>query len=239
MTRLFTTCCRLPGLATGLGLLLALGACSSPPPSPRWQSQAVGALAHATEAYLSGDDRVAQQEHRLALKAASATGRADDLAHVVLTRCAVQVASLAAPACADFEALRVDAGPATQAYADFLAGRVQVSQVPWLPAHYHGPLAASPQADLAATLAGVQDPLARLVLAGVWLQQGRASPAVVALASQTASAQGWRRPLLAWLAVQARLAEQAGQLDDAQRLRRQAQRVGSPQGQGAELLQNK
>ncbi|HPM67155.1 MAG TPA: hypothetical protein PLX45_12925, partial [Piscinibacter sp.] len=49
---------------------------------------------------------------------------------------------------------------------------------------------------------------------------GLAAPAAIALAADTASAQGWRRPLLAWLEVQARLAERAGANDEAQRLRR-------------------
>ena len=41
----------------------------------------------------------------------------------------------------------------------------------------------------------------RLVAAGVLLQTGRADPGVIAQAVDTASAQGWRRPLLAWLGV--------------------------------------
>jgi hypothetical protein len=40
------------------------------------------------------------------------------------------------------------------------------------------------------------------------------------LATETASAQGWRRPLLAWLGVQAARAEQAGAAEEAQRIRR-------------------
>ena len=62
--------------------------------------------------------------------------------------------------------------------------------------------------------------------AGVLLRQGRASPALVARAVDTASEQGWRRPLLAWLGVQARLAEQAGQTGEAARIRRRMDLVG-------------
>jgi hypothetical protein len=74
-------------------------------------------------------------------------------------------------------------------------------------------------APLLARLADAE-PLTRLVAAAVVFQAGRASPALVTLAVDTASAQGWRRPLLAWLSVQARLAELAGQTDELQRLRR-------------------
>jgi hypothetical protein len=49
---------------------------------------------------------------------------------------------------------------------------------------------------------------------------------VVAQAVETASAQGWRRPLLAWLGVQAKLAEQGGDAAEAERVRRRMALVG-------------
>jgi hypothetical protein len=52
------------------------------------------------------------------------------------------------------------------------------------------------------------------------LRTGRATPELLVVASDTASAQGWRRPLLAWLGAQAVRAEQAGAVEEAQRLRR-------------------
>ena len=64
------------------------------------------------------------------------------------------------------------------------------------------------------------DPLSQLVAAGALLQTGRASPAVIVQAIDSASGQGWRRPLLAWLGVQAQRAEQGGDLEEAARLRR-------------------
>jgi hypothetical protein len=55
---------------------------------------------------------------------------------------------------------------------------------------------------------------------------GRASPEIVAIAAETASQQGWRRPLLAWLGVQAQRAEGAGRHEDAERIRRRIELVG-------------
>mgnify|MGYP001431404548 CR=1 FL=1 len=73
------------------------------------------------------------------------------------------------------------------------------------------------------TVGGVlADKAARLVAAGAGLVRGEASPQLVQLAVDTASQQGWRRPLLAWLGVQIGLAERAGQEQEAQRLRRRA-----------------
>jgi hypothetical protein len=66
----------------------------------------------------------------------------------------------------------------------------------------------------------IADPLSRLVASGVLMRSGRASPPVIAGAVEAASAQGWRRPLLAWLGVQAMRAEQTGDAQEAQRIKR-------------------
>jgi hypothetical protein len=49
----------------------------------------------------------------------------------------------------------------------------------------------------------------------------------MALAADTASAQGWRRPLLAWLLARAQRAEQAGNVEEAAALRRRVAVVES------------
>jgi hypothetical protein len=51
-------------------------------------------------------------------------------------------------------------------------------------------------------------------------QANRACPTVLDLAVETASAQGWRRPLLAYLRVQRLRADKAGDSDAADRFRR-------------------
>ena len=71
-----------------------------------------------------------------------------------------------------------------------------------------------------AALAAVSDPLARLVAAGALLQAGRITPAEIGVAVDTASEQGWRRPLLAWLGVQQQRAQAAGDAAAVERIRR-------------------
>ena len=51
-------------------------------------------------------------------------------------------------------------------------------------------------------------------------ETNRSDPTVIQVAIDTASAQGWRRPLLAWLNLQLERAESAGASNDAQELRR-------------------
>lgn len=194
-----------------------LAGCGNKPRTPDWQMNAHDSLERYVTAYMTGNARVEAAEFERARNALSATGQAGLVARAELTRCAARIASLVVQPCEGFETLRADAPAAERAYADYLAGRIAPADVPLLPAQHRA--VAAGQGD-AAALGAIEDPLSRLVAAGVLFRSGRASPQVLVLASDTASAQGWRRPLLAWLGVQAQRAEQAGATEEAQRLRR-------------------
>ncbi len=199
---------------------LALAGCASGPLPPDWQTNAKSALEHAVAAYLKGDARIEAIEFARARGEVARTGRLDLAARVELARCAARVASLVFEPCEGFEKLRADAAAAERAYADYLAARPQPQDAALLPQRHRG-VAASLGADTAdAALRAIEDPLARLVAAGVVFRANRATPATIALAIDTASAQGWRRPLLAWLNVQLMRAERAGDRAQAERLRR-------------------
>jgi hypothetical protein len=71
-------------------------------------------------------------------------------------------------------------------------------------------------------LQGVADPVTRLVAAA------QRSTGVVQLAVDTASAQGWPRPLLAWLGVQQQAARAAGDTAQVERLQRRIDTVAPP-----------
>ncbi len=201
-------------------LVLLVAACSSAPPV-EWQSNAKSALDRAVAAYLAGDTRVANVEFDLARRELARTGRADQVALAELTRCAVQVASLDFGPCEGFEKLRLEANDAQRAYADYLANRLQPADAALLPDQHRASVAGGISGDAAASaLRAIDDPLARLVATGVLFQGGRANPAAIALAVETSSAEGWRRPLLAWLGVQLALAEKAGDKIGAEQLRR-------------------
>lgn len=213
-----------PRLAAAL-LAAALAGCAGTPP-PAWQLDARGALERAVQAQLEGNDRVAALEWERARGEVARTGRPDLLARVELVRCAAAVAALQFEPCAGFERLRADAAPAEAAYADYLAGTLAGDAWTRLPAPQQ-PLAQPSRGAGSddAALAAVADPLSRLVGAALWLRAGRASPAAVALAADTASAQGWRRPLLAWLKVLQQRAARAGDAAEAARLGRRIELV--------------
>jgi hypothetical protein len=234
--------------AAAIAAALGLAACGNAPKVPDWQVDAKSAADRFVDATLKGQTRVAQAEFAMARRETASTGRPDLVARIELLRCATQVASLNLDPCTGFEALREDAAAPEIAYADYLAGRDLTAQVVALlppaqqgvagrgraqdekepqdgsmgqsPLNAERRLADTPDSNLMVSMTRIEDPLSRLVAAGVLLRRGAASPDVVQSAVDTASAQGWRRPLLAWLGVQARQADLSGQAEQARALRR-------------------
>ena len=174
-----------------------LASCAGGPTD--WQLNARAALAQYQRYYLAGDTPLAEREFAQARAEIARTGRADLLARAELVRCAIRTASLEFDECPAFEALRADAGAEEIAYADYLAGR--------------------------ATRAASDEPLSRLVAAGVRLKSATITPEGIAGAIDVASSQGWRRPLLAWLAVQAKRAEESGDPVALARIRRRMELI--------------
>ena len=215
-----------PAIAALLCTLLA--ACSSGPPVPDWKMNAQSSIERFQAAYLSGNALVEQTEFRRARSQVAGTGKLELVARIELLRCAARVASLAFEDCAGFDALQADANDADRAYAAYLAGKAQATDIALLPETQRAPAAAGSDTAAASAVAAIADPLSQLVAAGVLLRSGRATPALLDTAVATASDQGWRRPLLAWLGVQRLRAEQAGDTQAAQRIARRMAIVEQP-----------
>ena len=187
--------------ASRLLLAVLVAGCSGGPVPPDWQLGSVSALNAFQSHYLKGDGRAAQLEFERAKSELQSTGRGDLMARAELVRCVARAASLEFDNCPGFEKLRADAGAEELAYADFLSGKIE--------------------------RAGTDDPLSRLVSHGVRFNSGKATPENISAAVDIASAQGWRRPLLAWLGVQEKRAEAAGDREALERIRR---RIGLTRG---------
>ena len=177
-----------------LWLLALLAGCSGGPVPPDWQANSHSALNAFQSYYLKGDTRAAALEFDRAVAELRSTGRGDLVARAELVRCAVRAASLEFDSCPGFEKLRADAGAEELAYAEYLAGRAE--------------------------RAASEDVLSKLVSYGVRLGGNKITPPEIASAIDIASEQGWRRPLLAWLGVEEKRAEAAGDAAAAERLRR-------------------
>lgn len=196
----------------------ALAGCASKPQPPAWEGDARSSLDGFTDDWLRGDSPAADAEFARARRASASTGRFDVVAQAELVRCGVKAAALDYD-CAGFAALASDATPAQRAYAAYLDGRWQGLDAALLPEQHRAVVTSG-------SLAGVADPLARLVAAGALLKAGRITPADIATAVDTASNQGWRRPLLAWLGVQEQRARAAGDAAAVERIRRRIELAG-------------
>lgn len=205
---------------------LLLAGCGNNPPVPDWQMNAHDGIERGAAAYLEGNARIEAAEYRRAREALASTGKVELVIRAELARCAARVAALEFGECDGYERLAQDAGPADRVYAAFLSGQAGPADAALLPEQHRAVAAAASDAAAAGAEQAIADPLSRLVACGVLLRTGRASPQVLADAVATASSQGWRRPLLAWLGVQAMRAEQAGDRDEAQRIRRRIALVG-------------
>ncbi|HEX7987434.1 MAG TPA: hypothetical protein VF616_28260 [Duganella sp.] len=207
-----------PLIAAAMAVMLA--ACGNNPPVPDWQMNAQSAIERSTAAYMSGNARVEQAEYQRARDALGSTGKVDLIIRAELIRCAARVASLVFEDCPGFDKLAADASPADRAYVAYLYGRASAADAALLPAQHQPVATAASDTAAAAATQAITDPLSKLVASGVLLRANKATPAVLGDAVETASAQGWRRPLLAWLGVQAMRAEQAGDAAEAQRIKR-------------------
>jgi hypothetical protein len=193
-----------------LSTVLFLAACSGGPMPPEWQTQSHASLERFSQQYLEGNSRLAERSFAEVKAAVAATGRPELAARAELVRCALATAALDIDACEGFDAMRIEATADDQAYRAFLNGQWQAQDVGWLPSQYRAVASARDETARNKAMQQIEDPVSRLVTAGVLFRLAQLSPEGLTTAIDTASAQGYRRPLLAYLNVQAKRAEAAG-----------------------------
>lgn len=185
--------------------LTCLSACSSAPPSKDWSNNSYADQQSAIKYILLGESKKAQAAITQLRKNLSVTARTDLAAKTELILCATQQAALIMPPCENFEKLKPDAKPTELAYAQFLSGQWNTMAVQLLPGQYQA-LVQHPHPE--SQLAGIESPLSRLIAGSVLLQKNQLSANGLELMVSTASNEGWRKPLLAWLSVQLKVFEQ-------------------------------
>ena len=193
-----------------LSTILLLAACAGGPMPPEWHTQSHASLERFRQQYLEGNSRLAQRSFAQAKAAVAATGRPELAARAELVRCALATAALDSDACEGFDAIRNEATADDQAYRAFLSGQWQAQDAARLPLQYRAVASARDETARNNAMQRIADPVSRLVAAGALFRLAQLSPEGLGTAVGTASAQGYRRPLLAYLNVQAKRAEAAG-----------------------------
>jgi hypothetical protein len=191
--------------------LVLLAACGSGgPPPPDWKTDAADFIERYQKHALQGENVLAERYFQRAIEATGGAGRIADTAQLWLVRCATRRAMLIDDACAEYAGLAGAEPNATQeAYYRFLTLRWDTLDSSLLP-QQHRELVQAPASARPALLPGIDDPLARLLDASLLVMRQEADASILDLATETASAQGWRQPLLTYLKLQqTRAASQA------------------------------
>lgn len=201
-------------------VVLLLGACAGGPMPPEWQLQSHASLERFTQQYLEGSSQLAQGSFAEVKAAVASTGRPELAARAELVRCALGTAALDVDACVAYESARADATAEDRVYGDFVTGHARGQDASKLPAQYRGVATAHDEVTRNKAMQKIEDPVSRLVAAGALFRLAQLSPDGLSSAVDTASAKGYRRPLLAYLNMQAKRAESGGDTEALQSIRK-------------------
>ena len=185
--------------------VFALSACGSGASVPDWQIDAQTAMQRYARYFLEGQVQRADTSFSQARKAVAATGNINAVGHLELVRCGLHTAALDFAPCTGYNQLAaLSTDPTDAAYARFISGDWQGLNRALLPPQYAAFAAATaPNPSETQRLIGaINDPISRLIATGLSVRRGTLDDVTLQAAIDTASAQGWRRPLLTYLTLQ-------------------------------------
>ncbi|MHB1093059.1 hypothetical protein [Thiobacillus sp.] len=207
----------------GLVLLTACG--SGGPPPPDWKTDSADLIMRYQKYALLGQNTLAERYFQQAVAATGGAGRVAGTAHLWLVRCGIRRAMLIDDACTEYaELARIEPNAADQAYYRFVTLDWEGLDASLLPPQHHDLLRA-PAGKRPETLARIDDPLARLLDASLLVMRQEADATTLAVATETASSQGWRQPLLTFLKLQQKQAVAQGNTAEQDRLDRRIRLV--------------
>jgi hypothetical protein len=130
-------------------------------------------------------------------------GDPDLLGKAWLTRMALQVAALGEMEEGDYPKIEAaETVPANRNFFRFLKGDVAAVDILLLPESYRPFWTAFRNGDAgkaAGAISAIEDPLSRLIAAGLAVRHRLENDAILRTAVETASRNGWKRALLVWL----------------------------------------
>ncbi len=184
-------------------IVLMICACGGAGQVPVWKEKGYIHMEEYKTGFLTGREASTEPHFEKARKEIAAGNDIGLLTIAYLTKYALHTASLEPFDASDFAKLyRLEPHPADMAYCHFLKGNFSAVDPKALPAKYAGLLKAAVARDAAAAgreISAIDDPLSRLIACGVWTRYLPADETILQIGIDTASANGWRRPLWAYL----------------------------------------
>lgn len=203
--------------------VLLLAGCSTKP-LPVWMAGGHKQLETFKQDFLIGRTPAITEVHfRKALEEIKRGGDTALLGKAWLTRMALQVA--VREAFEEGEYLKTEAAesvPANRNYYRFLKGDDSTVDPSLLPASYRPFWTAFRKGDtamVAVAIAEIDDPLSRLIAAGLATGHRMENEAILQIAVETASHNGWKRALFVWLERLNSYHEAAGESEKASAIR--------------------
>lgn len=183
-----------------VSLALLLSACGGGRPVPDWKTDSISLMERYKKAELKGNNLLAERYFEQALEAVGKTAKLDETARLHLIRCATRQASLVFEPCNGYlEIARLSVNAENDAYYRFISGQWDKLDAGKLPEGYRGFLSARENSGIAAALQSIEDPLSRLIAASLTVANKQADDRILGIAAETASDQGWSKPLLVYL----------------------------------------
>ncbi len=209
-----------------LASIILLTACGSGgPPPPDWKTDSADLIERYKKHALLGENTLAERYFQQAITATGGAGRVVDTARLWLVHCATRRAMLIDDICSEYTDLaKIEPNAADHAYYQFVTLRWDTVDIALLPSQ-HRDLVRAPAGKRQETLSRVADPLARLLDASLLVMRKESDSNTLALATETASAQGWRQPLLTYLKLQEKQALEQGNVAEQTKLAKRIQLV--------------
>lgn len=222
---------RLPPFLFVVLLVLALAAGCGSKPVPDWKTGGFNAMESYKKNFLEGDERKADLYFELAVREIQKSGDPDLLDRVLLTRCALRTAALEPLSPGDCLLSGWKHTKENENYLAFLregAGGTDPSLLPPAYRKFADALEAGNIGPLNDAVAGIDDPLSRIVASAVAVQAGRFDDRTLELALEAASREGWKKIVLLYLGRLEALSREQGKTEQADRLRRRQEILTAP-----------
>jgi hypothetical protein len=205
-------------------VFLGLGGCASTA-VPLWQTASFNHMDTFKQYYLAGDEKNAERYFSKAITEIKKSGRMDILGKGYLTKYGVQAATLEAISGSEFlEINNVRPDRINMNFYSFLTGTFDTVDTEILPPRYKHFILTFQDGtidDLNHDIAQIKDPLSRLIAAGLTIKHRRYNEATLKIALHTASIEGWKKALVAYLKQLQSLYEHNGHTEKAERIQKQ------------------
>jgi hypothetical protein len=170
---------------------------------PDWTNAAFNQLDAYKKGDLAGNTFIADLHFKKATEEIKKSGNLEILARAYLTKYAVRVAVLEKIDDREYLAIeKIQPSAANRNFHEFLKGNFDHVDQDLLPEQYHGFLTAfrsRKEDSLADELLKIEDPLSRLIAAGLLVRLDRYDERCLQIAIETASKNGWKKALLVYL----------------------------------------